>query len=189
MNYYVLNSNQEIELFDTDKKRLQTTLKFKPDLADAKIHQTTKEIVELDGKFVFADEHTDELLEKAKAEKLAELDSIASQFDSYKCDDMYITSSVGGYRFNADIRSQTNLQGLISVLDDTQTTLYKDYDNEFRSLNKAQMQKIFSECILNGQNLYRIKWETQSKINVCTTLEEVQAIEIDFPMSDFSDNA
>ena len=61
MNYYVLNSNEEIELFDTDKKRLQTTLKFKPELADEKLHQTTKEIVELDGKFVFADEHQEEI--------------------------------------------------------------------------------------------------------------------------------
>lgn len=60
MNYYVLQ-NEEIALFDTDKKRLQTTLKFKPELADEKIHQTTKEIVELDGEYVFADEHQEEI--------------------------------------------------------------------------------------------------------------------------------
>lgn len=129
----------------------------------------------------------EEKLEKAKAEKLNELDSVASQFDSYKCEDMYITSSVGGYLFNADIRSQTNLQGLISVLDDSQTTLYKDYDNEFRTLNKEQMQTIFNECILNGQNLYATKWKYQAQISACTTIEDVQSIEIKFEMMDFSD--
>lgn len=129
----------------------------------------------------------EEKLNKAKAEKLAELDSIASQYDSYKCDAMFVTSSVGGYRFNADIRSQTNLQGLISVLDDSQTTLYKDYDNEFRTLNKEQMQTIFNEFILNGQNLYATKWKYQAQIGACKTIDEVQSIEIKFEMMDFSD--
>lgn len=128
----------------------------------------------------------EEKLNKAKVEKLAELDSIASKFDSYKCDAMFITSSVGGYRFNADIRSQTNLQGLISVLDDSQTTLYKDYDNEFRTLNKEQMQTIFNECILNGQNLYATKWKYQAQIGACTTIEDIESIDIKFEMMDFS---
>lgn len=78
MNYYVLNSNNEIELFDTDKSRLQTTLKFKPELADEKIHQTTKEIVELDGKYVFADEHQEEI-EQQKVQKESEEKEFALQ--------------------------------------------------------------------------------------------------------------
>ena len=78
MNYYVLNSNNEIALFDTDKSRLQTTLKFKPDLADAKIHQTTKEIVLLDDKFVFADEHQEEI-EAQKEQKESEEKELALQ--------------------------------------------------------------------------------------------------------------
>lgn len=78
MNYYVLDSNNEIALFDTNKSRLQTTLKFKPKLADAKIHQTTKEIVELDGKFVFADEHQEEI-EAQKAQKESEEKELALQ--------------------------------------------------------------------------------------------------------------
>lgn len=77
MNYYVLQNN-EIVLFDTDKNRLQTTLKFKPELADAKIHQTTKEIVELDGKFVFADEHQEEI-DAQKAQKESEEKELALQ--------------------------------------------------------------------------------------------------------------
>lgn len=186
MNYYVLNSNNEIALFDTNKSRLQTTLKFKPELADAKIHQTTKEIVELDGRFVFADEHTEELLENAKAEKLEALTAYAGQFDQYKCDDMYVTSSIGGYKFNADIRSQTNMQGLIDVLDEGTTTLYKDYDNEFRTMTKADLVVLKSECLQNGQYLYQQKWTLQTKINACTSKEELDAIEIKFEMLEFN---
>lgn len=125
-------------------------------------------------------------LSELKSDKLNELNTIASQYDSYKCNDMYITSSVGGYRFNADSRSQTNLRGLISVLDDVKSVAYKDYDNEFQSLNKEQMQIIFSECILNGQNLYKQKWDYSEKIKTCETIEELNSIEFNFTMMNFS---
>lgn len=125
-------------------------------------------------------------LSELKSEKLNELNTIASRYDSYKCDDMYITSSVGGYRFNADSRSQTNLRGLISVLDDVKSVAYKDYDNEFQSLNKEQIQIIFSECILNGQNLYKQKWDYSEKIKTCETIEELNSIEFNFTMMNFS---
>ena len=128
----------------------------------------------------------EEKLNNTKTAKLNELNTIASQYDSYKCNNMYITSSVGGHRFNADIRSQTNLQGLISVLDDVKTVAYKDYDNEFQSLNKEQLQTILSECILNSQNLYIQKWDYADKIKACKTVKELDAIEIKFEMLDFS---
>lgn len=125
-------------------------------------------------------------IDELKSEKLNELNTIASRYDSYKCNDMYITSSVGGYRFNADSRSQTNLRGLISVLDDVKFIAYKDYDNEFQSLNKEQIQIIFSECILNGQNLYKQKWDYAEKIKTCETIEELNSIEFNFTMMNFS---
>lgn len=124
-------------------------------------------------------------LDEVKSEKLTELDSIAGQFDQYKCDSMYITSSLG-YRFNADIRSQTNMQGLIDVLTDDTVTQYKDYDNEFRTLTKNNLTLIKNEAIANGQELYSQKWNYQTKINACTTIDEVNAITIEFVMKDFS---
>ena len=126
-------------------------------------------------------------LEEVKKAKQDELSSIAGQYDQYKCDTMYITSSVGGYRFNADIRSQTNIQGLVSQMaSDEDTTLYKDYDNEFKNLTKTQLKIIYNECILNGENLYKQKWTYQAQIEACQTKEEVEAIKIEFEMMDFS---
>ena len=128
----------------------------------------------------------EEKLEKVKADKLAELSTYAGKFDQYKCDDMYVTSSIGGYKFNADIRSQTNMQGLIDVLDEGTTTLYKDYDNEFRTMTKAELVTLKSECLQNGQYLYQQKWTLQTKINACTSKEELDAIEIKFEMLEFN---
>ena len=107
-------------------------------------------------------------LSELKAEKLEALTAYAGQFDQYKCDGMYVTSAIGGYKFNADIRSQTNMQGLIDVLDEGTTTLYKDYDNEFRTMTKADLAVLKSECLQNGQYLYQHKWTLQTKINACT---------------------
>lgn len=123
--------------------------------------------------------------EEVKAEKEAELASIAGQYDQYKCDAMYVTSSLG-FKVNADIRSQTNMQGLIDVLTDTATTLYKDYDNKFQTVTKANLETMKAEAIQNGQNLYQQKWAYQQRINACTTIEELNAIEIKFEMMDFS---
>ena len=145
----------------------------------------TNTVVNDDGSITFT-APKEKSLSELKSEKLNELNTIASRYDSYKCDDMYITSSVGGYRFNADSRSQTNLRGLISVLDDVKSVAYKDYDNEFQSLNKEQMQIIFSECILNGQNLYKQKWDYAEKIKTCETIEELNSIEFNFTMMNFS---
>lgn len=125
-------------------------------------------------------------LDELKAEKLEALTAYAGQFDQYKCDDMYVTSSIGGYKFNADIRSQTNMQGLIDVLDEGTTTLYKDYDNEFRTMTKADLVVLKSECLQNGQYLYQQKWTLQTKINACTSKEELDAIEIKFEMLEFN---
>ena len=125
-------------------------------------------------------------LDELKAEKLEALTAYAGQFDQYKCDDMYVTSSIGGYKFNADIRSQTNMQGLIDVLADETTTLYKDYDNEFRTMTKADLAVLKSECLQNGQYLYQQKWAYRAQINACTTKEELAAITFEFKMKDFS---
>lgn len=145
-----------------------------------------KELGDLPNGATFEPVEPEKTLSELKSEKLNELNTIASRYDSYKCNDMYITSSVGGYRFNADSRSQTNLRGLISVLDDVKSIAYKDYDNEFQSLNKEQMQIIFSECILNGQNLYKQKWDYAEKIKTCETIEELNSIEFNFTMMNFS---
>ena len=149
-------------------------------------HQKGYQIKETKTKIQALDYNETERFEKAKADKLAELSAYAGKFDQFKCDEMYVTSSIGGYKFNADIRSQTNMQGLIDVFDEGTTTLYKDYDNEFRPMTKTDLATLKSECLQNGQYLYQQKWAYCEKINACTTKEELAAITFEFRMKDFS---
>ena len=105
MNYYVLQ-NDKIALFDTDKKRLQTTLKFKPELADEKIHQTTKEIVELDGKFVFTDEHQEEIdAQKELEEQQKAYDENQEAINALK-DDLLTATLMGDEDWIADLKAE-----------------------------------------------------------------------------------
>lgn len=123
--------------------------------------------------------------DELKEAKLTEISNEAGKYDQYKCDEMYIISSVGGWKFNADIRSQNNLKCLINQLKDGTTALYKDYDNEFRRLSKVQMQTIYDEAIVNGQNLYQIKWGLQEAVNTAISKEALDAIKIEFTMMSF----
>lgn len=123
--------------------------------------------------------------EEVKAEKESELASIAGQYDQFKCPSMYITAPEG-YTINADIRSQNNMQRLIDTMSDMDTISYKCFDNEFRDATKAMLTVWLADCIVNGKALYNQKFAFEQAIDACTTVEELNAIEIKFEMMDFS---
>lgn len=183
MNYYILD-NDEIVIFDIDRKRLQDTLLFKPELTDKEIQETEREIVTLYNKFVFADEHTDELLTEAKEKKLAELSKVTALFEDNLNKDMYFTSSLG-FRVNGDRRTRSNIEDLIAFTQEFPVA-YRDYDNLTRNVTENDLRTMLVEHITNGNNLYQTKWQLESQIQECTTLEEVNDIEIKFEMMDFS---
>jgi hypothetical protein len=183
MNYYILD-NDEIVLFDTDKKRLQDTLLFKPELKDKTIQETEREIVILNNKIVFADEHIDALLVKAKEKKLKELAQVTAQFEDNLNKDMYFTSSLG-FRVNGDRRTRSNIEDLIRF-SPSYPVQYRDYDNQVQEVTQAQLQTMLTEHITNGNGLYEQKWNFEAQINACATKEEVEAIIIKFEMMDFS---
>ncbi len=88
---------------------------------------------------------------------------------------------------NADQCSQKNMEVLISLLpDDETTTTYKIYDNSFKELTKPQLKVMLSECAQNDVQLYQQKFAYQAKIKACTTIDELNAITIKFEMMDFS---
>lgn len=127
----------------------------------------------------------DELtLEQLRAKKLNELTETSHQFDDQLvCENMIINSSLG-FRANADLRSQNNIDGLIAS--NVEPVTYCDADNEFHSLTLEQLKVLKSEVLTNGQNLYAQKWELREKINQATTKEELQSIQIIFTMMNFN---
>ena len=69
MNYYIQDENSEIVIFNTIKEYIINTLEFMPQYQGFEIQETNREIVLLGDKFVFADEHQEEI-EKKERERI-----------------------------------------------------------------------------------------------------------------------
>lgn len=123
-------------------------------------------------------------LEELKTEKLSELKTLCHNFDDRLVNnDMYVISSLG-FKVNADLRSQNNLRGLMVVNADTVN--FVDYDNKVRNLSQSDLYTLLAEVSKNGENLYMQKWAYADKIKSCETVEELDLIEFNFTMMDFS---
>lgn len=123
-------------------------------------------------------------LDELKEKKLDELTVAGHQFDNQLVnEDMIINSSLG-FKANADLRSQNNINGLIAA--GQEPVAYVDSQNAVHSLTFAQLNTLLAECIENGQYLYQQKWAYRAQINACTTKEELEAINFEFKMKDFA---
>ena len=123
-------------------------------------------------------------LDELKEKKLNELTAAGHQYDNRLVnEDMIINSSLG-FKANADLRSQNNINGLIAA--NKEPVAYVDSQNAVHSLTLAQLNTLLAECIENGQYLYQQKWAYRAQINACTTKEELAAITFEFKMKNFS---
>ena len=145
-----------------------------------------KELGDLPKGATFEPVEPEKTLDELKSDKLAELTTITSKFDDQLVNtDMIIKSSLG-FSINADLRSQNNLRGLISV--GTEPVNFVTADNSVKVLNIKQLNTLLNECALNGQSLYLQKWKYKAQIENAQTKEELDAIDLQFTMKDFSKN-
>ena len=121
-------------------------------------------------------------LTEKKQDKLRELSRYADRFEQNKCDEMFVTSSLG-FRANADRRSLQNVSNLIDIGEATQ---FKDYDDQFHLLGVQDLETLAMEIKKNGANLYSQKFTMQYQIANCQTESEVENFVIQFSMLDFS---
>ena len=119
-----------------------------------------------------------------KSDKLSELTAITSKFDNQLVNtDMIIKSSIG-FSINADLRSQNNLRGLIAV--GVEPVNFMTANNSVKSLSLKQLNVLLNECAQNVQHLYLLKWQYRKQVEQAKTVEELNAIEFNFTMKDFS---
>ena len=96
---------------------------------------------------------------------------------------MIIKSSLG-FSINADLRSQNNLRGLISL--GVEPVNFMTADNSVQSLSIEQLNVLLNETAQNGENLYKTKWELRNRILNSSSVEELNSIKFNFVMLDFS---
>lgn len=98
---------------------------------------------------------------------------------------MYFTSSLG-FKVNGDRRTRSNIEDLISMLPDTTTVSYRDFNNEEQKLSRVQLQTILTEHFQNGLDLYQQKWQKQAELQATKTKEDLKAVNLDFTFKDYS---
>ena len=132
----------------------------------------------------WAKSDSEKTLDELKEDKLDELTAITSEFDNQLVNNEMIVKSSLGISINADLRSQNNLRGLISV--GLEPVDFVDSENVSHSLSIEQLNILLNECALNGQNLYLQKWSYKSQIQQAQTVEELNKIVFKFEMKNFS---
>ena len=123
-------------------------------------------------------------LSELKSDKLLELTTITSKFDNQLVNTDIIIKSSLGFTINADLRSQNNLRGLITV--GVEPVNFVTADNSVQSLSIEQLNVLLNECAQNVQYLYLLKWQYREQIEQAKTKEDLNAIKFEFVMKDFS---
>ena len=121
--------------------------------------------------------------DELKEVKLTEIANEAGKYDQYKCDSMYLTSSVESLIINADARSQNNIRALIEHY--TEPVTFKTYDNTYHEVTKEQLEIMLKECVANGESLYQQKWALQLAVSQAKTKEDLNKINVTFTMMNF----
>ena len=122
-------------------------------------------------------------------ERQKKLMALNNEFERLQ-NEAWLVSSLG-FKIDANEKANRNVDSLIKLLeakDVTQTVRFMDYNNETHPVNYDNLKTMQIEIIINGNNLYAKKWEIRDALLACTTLEEVDAIEIDLTVdNDFTE--
>lgn len=99
----------------------------------------------------------------------------------------FIVSSLG-FRINADEVANRNVEGLIKVLksEGISEEMFRDYDNEFRTVSLQDLETMQLEIIKNGQYLYKQKWASLNEISNISDVKELVSYNITYKNMDFS---
>ena len=209
----IINDDDSIFIFDFSevKKKLEHVTAFEVQGKDITLYldnylsrkpneQELALIEDILAKYKELKESTE--LDRVKALKLYELAQKAQSFEDNVNKSIYFISSVFVEKevqkddettetikehlvINGDRRSRSNLEDLITY-STTDTIQLRDYDNTMREVTKDQLKVIIKENVINSQNLYYQKWAYEEQIKACTNIEELNAIELNFVMKDFS---
>lgn len=117
----------------------------------------------------------EQTLEEAKVAKLTEL---AAAFDSASQTAHCMSSA--GFEINADETANRNIEGLVLVLAERESPLFRAYDNSFHEVTKEQLETMRKEIVVNSQRLYQVKWQVEAAIEAAETVGELDAIVIAF---------
>lgn len=176
---YGIAENGKFVLIDDDMQRLKNTLLFVPQYSAEMVETYQNEEVEqgYDGNWYEKGLAPKQPLEEARAEKLAELNAAFIEAS----ETAHCMSSVG-FEINADETANRNISSLIVAMEASgqERVQFCAFDNSFHEVTLAQSKTMQLEIIANAQAIYQRKWSLREQIHAAKTVEELDAIVIDF---------
>ena len=174
---YGIVENHKFVLIDENMKRLKNTLPFMPQYSVDMVETYPDDEVEqgFDGNWYEKGHAPQKPLDEARAAKLTELNTaFTSASETAHC------MSSAGFEINADEIANRNIEGLVLVLNEGESTLFRAWDNRFHEVTKEQLETMRKEIVVNSQRLYQIKWQIEAAIEAAETVGELDAIDIVF---------
>ena len=173
---FYIQQDEKIVLFDKDKQKLQNTIAFMPQYKGLKILETERPIVN----FEFADtpEYIEKQLNEAKNQKLLE--------NTQKRDERL---NAGVYYknilFDSDVDQKTNLQFIAATLGDDETIVWNGKNNEPLECTNADILALGAEIAKLTMSIWGqggLSLTYINAINSAQTIEELEAVNIEYPM-------
>lgn len=180
-NYYI-EQDSKIVLFDTDKTKLENTLKFMPQYRGLPILETQRPII--DYQFADTEQYINKELSLAKQAKLNEATDKAYSFENK---DALITVSATNmmsrssetYHIEATLTNNIKLSAYAQALDESETLPWNTKENVNVLLNKAACTTLTELMSQLNAKLWTVDFPTfLAQIEAAQTVEDVEAIEI-----------
>lgn len=170
---YGIVENHKFILIDEDRQRLENTLPFIPQYSVEQIGTYDEDQIEqgYDGVWYEKGYAPTKPLEQAKSEKLQELKkAFQNTRETAHC------MCALGFEVDANEDANTNIVGLITVMKEGETTMFRAYDNSFHEVSREDLITIRNNIIKNSQFLYQMKWGMESRINNAISEEELNSL-------------
>ena len=178
MRYGIVKDHRFI-LIDEDLQRLENTLPFMPDWSADQIACYENKEVEQghDGNGYEKGHAPRKPLEEARGEKRAELKTAFEAASK----EAHCFSSLG-FEIDADEVASRNVSGLIATMEATgkETVRFRAFDNTFHETSLDQLKIMQLEIVSYAQAMYETKWIWEERIDAAGTIEELNALEMDF---------
>lgn len=175
--YYILQNNA-IAACDTDLSTLNNTIKHISEWEDVEILETDRNIILLNGAFVFEDEHSEEILEQAKITKKAENQQ---KLDEARTSHIFtVTLQNQECEFDTRDKTQSDLNSAAIASGMGQPWLWTTNNRITLSLTAEDIQ-VVSAAYMQAVNADIAKWtDFEEQIENATSAQEVENIVIEY---------
>lgn len=185
MTKYYISKDNRIVLMDENKKRLEDTLLFMPQLAGCEVLETEKTIIERNGEFVFEEDVAEELLLEARAAKYKEANEGARAYleSGEALYELEPGKNIEATDGNIGKLSAYALGFITGQLGAGDVVYWNTKEDETIALTQEQLGSALAGLGAVQAEVWNVKFPAYlARIEACTSADEVRGIVVDYSL-------